>query len=398
MNEQSVVARIGLLAAAQGLLLTNGVMLIAVNGLAGLALAPDRRLATLPVTALVFGAALSTFPASHFMRRFGRRKGFMLGTAFGALGAAVGFTANLTHSFWLLCLGTLFAGVYNAFGQYYRLAAADLASDAWKSRAISLTLGGGICGAFLGPALGKHTRDLMAPRFTASYGALFVVSLLAMGVVSLLRVPHERTFTASEHGRSLTTIARQPKFMVAVLAAAVGYGVMNLLMAATPIAMDLCGFQFSDASFVLQWHVIGMFAPSFFTGTLIKRFGVLEIVLAGLALLFGCIGIALQGVTLTHFFWALLLLGVGWNFLFVGGTTLLTETYEPNEKAKTQGLNDFLVFAAMLVSSTTSGAVVTGAGWHTLNQLALPLLLVTALAASVLRLRLRSKHVAGDQQ
>jgi predicted MFS family arabinose efflux permease len=318
-----------LLTLAQALLLTNGVALIAINGLVGLALAPTRSLATLPVTALVLGGAVSTLPASHFMRRYGRRSGFMLGAAVGALGAGIGFAAIETSSFALLCLGTFFSGVYNAFGQYYRLAAADVAPTSWKSRAISLTLAGGLLGAFLGPWLGKHTRELVAPRFAATYAALVLVALAAMALVSRLQIPNDQGAASHERGRGIGAIARQPKFIVAVLSAGVGYGVMNLLMSATPIAMDLCGFSFDDASLVLQWHVVGMFAPSFITGDLIKRFGVLEIILVGAALLFACIGLALHGQSLPHFLWSLSLLGLGWNFLFVGGTTLLTETYEP---------------------------------------------------------------------
>jgi predicted MFS family arabinose efflux permease len=318
----------------------------------------------------------------------------VLGTAAGALAAGIGAAAIHLASFWMLCFGTLFAGVYNAFGQYYRLAAADVAPAPEKSRAISLTLAGGIVGAFLGPALGKHTRDLLAPRFTASYLALFGIALCAMALVSRLRVPNEATFTSAEQGRPLAVIARQPKFIAALLSAATAYGVMNLLMSATPIAMEQCGFQFSDASFVLQWHVVGMFAPSFFTGSLIKRFGVLDILLAGALLFLACVGIALLGETLPHFFGSLLLLGVGWNFLFIGGTTLLTETYEPVEKAKTQGLNDALTFGSMLLSSLSSGVLVTSSGWSALNRVAAPLLLAITALIAVLRWRSRPPAVA----
>lgn len=383
---------VALLACAQALLLTNGVMLIAVNGLTGLALAPDRRLATMPVTTYVLGAAISTLPASHFMKRYGRRRGFVTGAAFGMLGGGVGAAAMLAHDFWWLCVGTLISGIYNAFGQYYRFAAAEVASAAFKSRAIALTLGGGILGGFAGPALGKWTRDLLEPRFVASYLALVALAVPAVVIAASLRAPAMTTDERDASGRPLVTIARQPAFLVAVLAAAVGYGVMNLLMSATPIAMDLCGLQFSDAAFVLQWHVIGMFAPSFVTGSLIRRFGVLQVLLAGAALMVACVAIASQGVSNMHFFGALLLLGVGWNFLYIGGTTLLTETYAPSEKAKAQGVNDLLVFVAMVASSLASGVIVTGQGWAALNQLALPLLLLTVL--STLTLLLRARRVA----
>jgi predicted MFS family arabinose efflux permease len=376
---------IALLACAQGLLLTNGVMLVAVNGLTGLSLAPDRRLATLPVTSYVLGSALATLPASHFMKRFGRRRGFALGAGFGVVGGAVSALAMQQRGFWLLCAASLLSGIYNAFGQYYRFAAADVAPAEGKSRAISLTLAGGLLGAFVGPALGKWTRDLLEPRFVASYlvaGALALPTLAL--ALSMRAIPHS---AEEQHGqgRPLAVVARQPAFVVAVAAAAVGYGVMSLLMSATPLAMDMCGLSFSDAAFVLQWHVIGMFAPSFVTGSLIKRFGVHQILIAGAALMLACVAIAVQGESLQHFFWALLALGLGWNFLYVGGTTLLTETYAPAEKAKTQGLNDLLVFIAMVASSLTAGVVVTGAGWFALNYLALPLLALIALAALWLR-------------
>lgn len=380
---------VALLACSQALLLTHGVMLIAVNGLTGLALAPDRRLATLPITAYVLGSALATLPASYFMKRHGRRLGFMLGAALGMLGALLSAAAVFVHAFWLLCAGTFVAGVYNAFGQYYRFAAADVASPAFRSRAISLTLAGGIAGGFVGPALGKWTRDLLEPRFLAAYLVLAALAIPALGIAAMLRAVPQTAEEQRGEGRPLGTIARQPTFVVAVMAAAVGYGVMNLLMSATPLAMEICGFQFSDSAFVLQWHVIGMFGPSFITGSLIRRFGVLNVLLAGAALMLTCLVIALQDTSLVHFTGALVLLGVGWNFLYVGGTTLLTEAYAPAEKAKTQGLNDLLVFASMVASSLTSGVVVTGSGWAALNRIALPLVCATAVATLALRRRTR---------
>ncbi len=381
---------ISLLAACQALLLTNGVTLVAINALAGYALAPDKRLATLPVVGYVLGSAVSTLPASHFMRRHGRRAGFILGAASGMLGGAVGALAIFLQSFWLLCAATFCSGIYQAFGQYFRFAAAEVAPGEWKSRAISLTLAGGIVGGFIGPAVGKLTRDLYAPQFIASYASLIGFALVSMAIAASLRFPPQSQSEQHGGGRPLGEIARQPAFIVAALAAAAGYGVMNLLMNATPLAMDFCGLDFGDAAFVLQWHVIGMFAPSFFTGGLIARFGVLNILLAGAALMAACIGIAASGQTLMHFWWALLLLGIGWNFLYIGGTTLLTETYAPAEKAKTQGLNDFLMFFAMAGSSFASGALVTSAGWTLLNQIALPFVAVTALASATLWLKRRT--------
>jgi MFS family permease len=378
---------IALLAAAQGFLLANGVTLIAVNGLVGFQLASDKRLATLPVTAYVIGAALTTLPAAFFMKRHGRRAGFMLGSVLGICGALISALAVGIQSFWLLCLGTLFAGFYNAFGQQYRFAAADAADASWKSRAISLTLAGGILGGVLGPETGKFTKELLQPTFMASYGALALFALISLILVSRLQIPVLSQAEQTAPGRPIREIARQPKFIVAVLAASCGYGVMNLLMTATPLAMDMCSMPFSDAAFVLQWHVIGMFAPSFFTGHLIKRFGVINVLLAGALLMFACVGIALSGATLMHFWWALVLLGVGWNFLYIGGTTLLTETYRPEEKAKVQGGNDFVVFGVQAATSLSAGLMITSEGWAALNQLAIPVIALTALATAIYRLR-----------
>lgn len=381
---------VALLATAQALLLTNGIMLVSINGLLGLQLAADKRLATLPITTYVIGGALATLPAAFFMKRFGRRAGFMLGASLGMLGALISAYAVSLGSFWLLCGGTVFAGIYNAFGQQYRFAAADAAPLDWKGKAISLTLAGGILGGVIGPEVGKWTRTLLEPTYLASYGALIGFAALSLLIASRLEIPPLSVAEQQAIGRPLRQIARQPAFAVAVLAAACGYGVMNLLMTATPLAMDICGLPFADTAFILQWHVIGMFAPSFFAGDLIKRFGVLNILLAGAALMFLCIGIALSGVTLAHFWWALALLGIGWNFLFIAGTTLLTETYRPEEKAKVQGTNDFLVLGVQGLTSLSSGVLITRDGWATLNSYALPIVAMTALASLLLWLHRQS--------
>ena len=307
----------------------------------------------------------------------------------GMLGGLLGAFAMAWQSFALLLVATFCSGIYQAFGQYLRFAAAEVAPADFKSRAISLTLAGGVVGGFLGPWLGRQTLDLSTTRFLASYASLVGLAFLALLIAASLRFPAKSDEEIHGPARPMSEIARQPAFLVAVLAATVGYGVMNLLMSATPLAMEFCGLGFGDASFVLQWHVIGMFAPSFFTGWLITRYGLVPIMATG-ALLYGlCLAIAMSGQTLMHFWWALLFLGVGWNFLFVGGTSLLTEAYLPAEKAKTQGLNDFLVFVVMAVSSFTSGVVVTSSGWDMLNQLALPLVALTLLAVSLFGLARR---------
>lgn len=375
---------IGLLAAAQSLLLANGITLVAINSLLGLQLAPDRRLATLPVTTYVIGGALSTFAAAFFMKRYGRRAGFMLGGCFALLASLLGALAVAQGSFWLLCFATVLAGVYNAFGQQYRFAAADSVELDWKGKAISLTLAGGILGGVFGPELSKISRNLLEPPFLASYFVLATFAVLSILIASRLTIPPLSQAEQMSGGRPLRVIARQPDVIVAVCAAVCGYATMNLLMTATPLAMDFCGLPFNDAAFVLQWHVISMFAPSFFTGDLIKRFGVRPILITGTLLMLICTGVALSGVTLVHFWWALVLLGVGWNFLFIGGTTLLSISCEPAERAKVQGTNDFIVLGTQAVTSLIAGVMIMGAGWHSLVFFALPMVALTALTTLIL--------------
>ena len=383
---------VGLLSACQGLLLTNNSILIATNGLAGFALASDKAWATVPVTAYIVGAAMTTMPASLLMRRVGRRAGFVLGAVFGIIGALTCAYAAFVHDFWMLCAGALVLGVYNATGQYYRFAAADGASADFKSKAISLVLAGGIAGGILGPETSKITKDLFAQAvFTGSYLSLAVFCLLAIGLLSLVDIPPLTAAERKESGRPLSGIARQPAFIVAVLSATVGFGVMNLLMTASPLAMTACQHPFSEAAFVIQWHVIGMFAPSFITGTLIRRYGVINVMLAGVVLNLGCVGVALSGVEVLHFWFALLLLGVGWNFMFIGGTTLLTECHTPAERAKAQGANELLIFITMAASSLSSGLLFTLHGWNLMNQLAVPFLVVAG--ASMLWLAARRKRL-----
>lgn len=382
------------LAACQALLLTNNVTLIAINGLAGFALAPVKALATLPVTGYVVGAALSTYFASLWMRRVGRRTGFMTGSVFGLAGVALCTLAMHLGSFWLLCFGTLVAGVYNAFGQYYRFAAADTASVEFKSKAISLVLAGGIIGGVVGPETSKLTRELFSVPFMGSYAALTVFTVVSMLILRHVDIPTPTDAEREEHGRPLSEVMAQPVFIVAVIGATVGYGVMNLLMTATPIAMSHHHHPYNDAAFVIEWHVIGMFAPSFFTGSLIKRCGVLWVMLAGALLMFACVGFALSGTHLYNFWTALVLLGVGWNFLYIGGTTLLTESYSPAEKAKTQGINDLIIFVTMATSSLSSGALVTSTGWNSLNMWSLPFLTAATLATGWLMLQRKIRRQA----
>jgi MFS family permease len=379
-----------LLACCQALLLTNAVTLVAISALAGYALAEHKALATLPATTYVIGGALGAFPASMWMKRVGRRAGFLTGGAFGLAGSAVATFAVATASFGLLCAGTLLLGIYNAFGQYYRFAAADAASADFKAKAISLVLAGGLVGGIVGPEVSKHTRDLMHPEYLASYGSLFFFCLAAMAIVSFLRIPEARESVSHEPARPLGQIAAQPVFVVAVSVAALGYAVMNLLMTATPLAMGFCGHPYAAAAGVIAAHVVAMFAPSFFTGSLIQRFGVLNVILAGVGIMLACVAVAVSGELVANFWWALVLLGLGWNFMYVGGSTLLTESYRPAEKAKVQGLNEIVIFGVQAVSSFSSGVLVNAAGWNVLNFVSLPLLAFAAFAALWLTLRRRA--------
>jgi len=377
---KSAKKNVAVLATAQALLLANNSTVIAINGLAGYALASNKALATLPVTGWVIGAAIATYPASMLMKRIGRRGGFTLGTLIGMLGAAICSTAVALGDFWLLCLGTVVFGAYNGFAQYYRFAAADAAPMDFKSRAISLVLAGGLVGGIIGPEVSKLTVEALSTRYLGAYLSLMVFLVIVLAVVQLLDIAPPSESEQREPGRPLAKIAAQPVFIVAVLSAALGYGIMNLLMTATPLAMGICGHPYASAAFVIQWHVIGMFAPSFFTGSLIKRFGLPQVMLAGAALLLVCVGIALAGVAVANFWFALVLLGIGWNFLYVGGTTLLTETYRPSEKAKAQGANDLAIFLVMATSSLASGMLLERNGWETLNYLAIPFIAAIVLA------------------
>lgn len=367
-----------LLACCQALLLTNGSGLIAMNGLVGYSLVDVKALATLGATTYVLGSALSTMPMSLWMAKAGRRRGFMAGALINIGGCALAVLALWMHSFVLYCAATAVIGIYNAVGLQYRFAAAEVASKADRARAISLVLAGGVAGGFLGPAITRWGKDLFAAPFLGSFVLLAAVALVALAVQSRVHVPKPAAEEGAGGGRPLRKIVRQPVFVVAALAGALGYGLMNLLMTATPLAMDFCSLPYAQAAIVISWHVVGMYGPGFVTGSLIARFGVLNMILAGVAVMAGGAVVALTGNTLWHFLVALVLVGVGWNFMYTGGTTLLTESYRPAEKARAQGANDFVVFSTMAISSFSSGALVSSAGWEVMNWSALPVLLLVA--------------------
>ncbi len=378
-------ANLWLLAAAQGLFLANNVTLIAINGLVGLRLAPQSWMATLPVMGYVVGSALSTGLVARTQARWGRQRSFQIGLLVALAASLLSAVAVIAGQFWWLVAATVVAGFYAANAHLYRFAAAELCAADQREKAVSLVMAGGLLGAVIGPNLANHTRD----AFSASLGAPFVGAYLALAGIAVLSMlligrinfpPVPQKSAQAAQGRSVRELLREPAFLVSAIAASASYGVMNLLMAATPLAMDACGMPFSDAALVLEWHVIGMFAPGFFTGQLIRRFGALKVMGAGVLLYLGCIAVALSGESLHHYAVALFMLGVGWNFLFTGSTTLSLDAYRPEEKDRAQGALNFFVFATMAVSAFASGALVVEQGWRWLNYGSVTPVLATGVA------------------
>lgn len=368
------------LAACQALLVTNNVMMISIGTLAADTLARNKLFVTVPATAYIIGGGLATLPISLLMKRYGRRAGFILGCVFGMVGGALATTAMALHSFWLLCVAALVAGVYTGAGGFYRFAAADATGPDFRSKAISLVLAGGIIGGVFGPESSKLTKDLLDVTFLGSFLSLIVLAFV--GILILLRLDLPMPSHEERHGsaRPLAVIMRQPAFIVAILGSITAYGTMNLLMAAAPLAMKLCSHPYNAAVLVIEWHIIAMFAPAFTTGWLITRFGLLPIMFMGVMLMFGAVAVAVSSISVVAFWMAMVLVGVAWCFLFVGGTSLLTECYTPGEKAKAQGINDLLIYVTMATTSVSSGAILYVFGWNALNYSALPLLTLTAIA------------------
>lgn len=377
-----------LLATCQALFNSTTILVMTFGGLVGQMLAPSPGFATVPVGLMVVGTVISTVPASFVMRRIGRRAGFQIGATAGMLGGLIGAWAISIDSFIIFSAATMLVGVFQAFAHYYRFAAADVAGPVFRPRAISLVMAGGIVAAFLGPFIARSTRDsLDGLPYAGSFLALAGLGVLSFAILSLVRIPRAEAEKAGKAGRPMSVIARQPAFIVAILSAAIGYGVMVLAMTATPLAMVGHDHSVDDASVVIQWHVLGMFAPSFFTGSLIARFGVQRIILTGAVLLIIHVGIAVSGITFAHYLSALFLLGIGWNFTFIGGTTLLTRCHTPAEKAKVQGLNEFLVFGTVAVASFSSGALLHNFGWQSVNIGAVPVLVLILIALAWMRTR-----------
>ena len=380
------------LAIAQALFSLASITLFTVGTIAGDMLAPHPRWATLPITTYVTGTALATWPAAWFMQYAGRRAGFMTGTFLGAVALALAVLALFRADFVLFCLATFLQGTYQAFAQYYRFAAADVASPAFRPKAISWVLFGAIAGALFGPVFIRYTKDMLAPvSFAGNFAAAAVLTALAFLVVALVKLPKATADAADggEPARPLREILRQPRYVTAVLGGMLAYGMMNLLMTSTPLAMLSCGFTVTDSSWVIQWHVLAMFAPSFVTGALIARHGAPRIMAIGFALMAAAGVTHLLGQRFENFGIGLVLLGLGWNFAFIAATTMVAESHRPSERAKAQGFNDLMVFLAVAATSLASGQLLASFGWTGVNLALVPMLVVAALALAWHALHLR---------
>jgi MFS family permease len=365
------------LALAQALMMSVNTLLITASSIIGFQLASNKALATLPLALQFLATMLTSIPASMMMRRYGRKAGFLFSSGIGLIGGLLAIEALLSGSFILFCIATMAFGVYTGFGNYFRFVATEVSPPDRANKAISYVLAGGVLAAVIGPNLANHSRDLLDTAFLGSFIAVCVLYLLNLFNFLGMDLPRPVNPGIDAYSRPLKQIMQQPLFIAALVAAAIGYSAMSLLMTATPLAMMHEHHPFSDVAFVIQWHVLGMFVPSFFTGHLIDRFGAVPIIVAGIVSNFVCIAINLTGQSITHFWLALFLLGLGWNFMFIGGTTLLTRCYNEAEKAKTQAVNDFIVFTAMVLASLSAGALQHRLGWFNVNIAVLPVMLAT---------------------
>ncbi len=360
------------LAGAQALGGANPAIVVSLGGIVGAQLVADKAFATVPVSLLQLGIASGVIPAAMIMRRLGRRSGYLLGALIGATGASFAAGGATLRLFWLFCLGTFICGLYGAFVQSYRFAAADTASDSFKPRAISWVMVGGLVAGVIGPQSVYWTRDLTpAAPFAASFLAQGALALIAILVVSQLRAPPVAA-VRSGGGRPLGEIMRQPKFIASVTAALVAYGLMSFVMTSAPLAMVACGHSVGDAALGIQWHVLSMYGPSFFTGRLIARFGKAPVTVAGLLLTALAAVVGLSGLSVGHFWLALILLGLGWNLGFIGATAMVTDCYRPEERVKVQAANDFLVFGSVAIASFSAGGLLSHGGWESVNWLVFP--------------------------
>jgi predicted MFS family arabinose efflux permease len=368
-----------ILAVAQALAGGNNVVMIATGAIVGAMLAPDRSLATVPVSIYVVGMWMGALPRGWIARHYGRQASFFVGTGFGVLAGLFNCAAVVTASFTLLCIGAVCTGLYAAVHQSYRFAAADTASDQFRPKAISWVMVGGIFAGLVGSQLVIATKDLWPPYlFAGSFIAQAAVALISAAVLALVKIPMPPAHITANPGRPISEIARQPRFIAAVACGVGSYSMMNMVMTSAPLAMIDCNHSVNDAALGIQWHLLGMFVPSLFTGSLIVRFGVERIVGLGLILIMVSALISIAGISLWHFWIGLALLGVGWNFAFVGATTMVTQCHRPEERNKVQSFNDFLVFGSMAIGSFSSGAVLVSFGWAMVNNLVFPVILAAA--------------------
>ena len=355
---------------------TTSSLTVSASSLVGYGLADNKALATLPLSFHLLGTMLAGIPASLLMKRVGRRYGFMIGTGIGVSGAGAAALAIINSNFIFFCMSIFLLGILSGFSQLYRFAAADVASPEYRAKAISWVMFGGIIAGFIGPTIAVKAKDLITDApFAGSYLFVIMFHLVIVSILFMIRLPQPSVEEQTGEMRPWREIFSQPKIIVAILTSMTGYAVMAMIMTATPLAMTKgSGHLFSDAAFVIQWHVVGMFAPSFFTGSLIHRFGTLPIIVTGILLNLLCIGINFVGTEVLNYWSALILLGMGWNFMFVAATTMITETYRPAEKAIVQGVNDFFVFGSAAISSLLAGVVLTTWGWEAVNLSLIPLL------------------------
>lgn len=397
-GQPNVRKNVALLAICQALFMCVTTMAIATTPLAGHALlGVDKTLATLPLVLYHAGIMITTIPASLLMARIGRRAGFSIGALVSIVSGIISTAAIFQQDFFWLCVGAILMGSSGAFAWYYRFAAADAADEAYRPKAISLVMAGGVIAGLLGPQTAKYAVDWFAPiTFAGVYVMVMVYSALAFVAIQGLRIPSLTVEERKAGGRTLLEIARQPTFIVAIISSMFGYGVMTLVMSATPLAMMACGFNFNASATVIQAHVVAMFLPSFFTGHLIARFGVLPIIAAGAFIQIGCALVNLSGIDFYNFFFANILVGLGWNFTFVGGSSLLTRTYRPVERAKVQACHDFLVYMTTALAAGMSGVLHAQVGWTVVNIAALPMMAIVMLAAfSLHRYQTRTARAAG---
>jgi len=387
-DDRTAKRNVAILVLAQAILGAQMPMIFTIGGLAGQSLAANACFATLPISLIVAGSMISATPISAIMQRWGRATGFLVGTTFGAVGAAIGAYGLYLGSFPLFLLGSFLTGTYMSAHGFYRFAAADTASDAFRPKAISYVMAGGLLAAILGKHLVVETSEAFVVPFMGTYMAIIVLNLVGSLLFFFLKIPRpERPKADAPKGRSRAELLRDPVILTAVICAVVSYALMNLVMTSTPLAVVGCGFGQESAANVVMSHVLAMYIPSFFTGHLIARFGVRRIVAAGLVILAGAGLVALQGVALENFYLALILLGLGWNFGFIGATAMLAEAHDASERGRMQGLNDFLVFGGVTMASVASGGLMNCSGgspvegWSAVNMAMAPFL---ALAGGTL--------------